>query len=48
VAIVWGWVLVTGMNLMVGLALSEMASGEAPDAAADHIRPLVLGGRWEV
>lgn len=28
VAIVWGWVLITIMNVFVGLALSEMASGE--------------------
>ena len=44
VAIVWGWVLVTSANLLVGLALAEMASA-FPTAGGTYYWSGRMGGR---
>jgi amino acid transporter len=46
VAIIWGWVLVTVMNLFVGLALSEMASAFPTAGGVFYWSGRMGGKRW--
>ncbi|KAI8466411.1 MAG: amino acid/polyamine transporter I [Monoraphidium minutum] len=45
-AIVWGWVLVTVMNLFMGLALSEMASAFPTAGGTFYWSGRMGGSRW--
>jgi amino acid transporter len=46
VAIIWGWILVTTMNLFVGLALSEMASAFPTAGGVFYWSGRMGGKRW--